>query len=239
MRTHGQSVRVTAAAEGVSASSLYHYLARAAAIDAPAGERVFFTSPCGQNLLLRIIVALHLVTCQSGGCGVDRVGEFLGHTGLDHFVAASHGYHHGLAVTIERLLGEYGDAQRARLGPAMQAQSLVLCEDETFHPAMCLVTIAAESDMILVETYSETRDGATWSALVDKAVSGLPVTVDMVVGDGAKGLVAHARDGIGCHFGPATPSWPEHARRVVPSWTLTPPAACTSRQPSEPASSSS
>ena len=136
MRTQGQSVRVTAAAEGVPASSLYHYLARAAAIDAPAGERAFFTSPCGQDLLQRIVVALHLVTCQAGGCGVDRVGEFLGLTGLDHFVAASHGYHHGMAVTIERLLGEYGDAQRARLGPAMPAQSLVLCEDETFHPAM-------------------------------------------------------------------------------------------------------
>ncbi|MFI0607576.1 MAG: hypothetical protein ACH37Z_06710 [Anaerolineae bacterium] len=194
-RAQGQSVRVTAAEEGVPASSLYHCLARAAAIDAPAGERAFFTSPCGQDLLHRIVVALHLVTCQAGGCGVDRVGEFLDLTGLDHFVAASHGFQHGMAVTIERLLCEYGDAQRARLGPEMPAQSVVLCEDETFHPAMCLVAIAAKSDMILLETYSESRDGATWSALVDKAVTGLPVKVAMVVGDGAKGLIAHGRAG--------------------------------------------
>lgn len=198
----GQSVRATAAAEGVPASTLYHYLARAAAVDAPAGERDFFSSPCGQELLQRIVVALHLVVCQAGGCGVDRVAEFLDLTGLDHFVAASHGYQHGVAVAIERLLGEYGDAQRARLGPGMPAQSVVLCEDETFHPAMCLVAIAAESDMILLESYSETRDGATWSALVEKAVADLPVKVAMVVGDGAKGLIAHAREGLGCHFGP-------------------------------------
>lgn len=82
------------------------------------------------------------------------------------------------------------------------AQSGMLSEDETFRPAMCLVALAAESDMILLETYSESRDGASGSALVDTAVSGLPVTVAMVVGEGAKGHIAHAREGLGCHHGP-------------------------------------
>jgi hypothetical protein len=67
---------------------------------------------------------------------------------------------------------------------------------------MCLVAIEAASDMILLETYSEKRDGATWTQQVDDALAGLPVRVVEVVADEAKGLIAHARDGLGCHFSP-------------------------------------
>jgi len=202
-RAAGRSVRRTAAAEGVAPSVVYHMLARKAAIDAPAAERDFFVSPEGLAVLHRIHVALHLVFVQAGGCGVDRVCEFLELSHLDRFIAASHGTQNAFAEQMAILLGEYADEQRARLGPRMRPLTIVVCEDETFHPhEMCLVAIEPESGMILLECYCERRDGETWTARLAEALDGLPVRVVMVVGDEAKGLIAHARNGLGCAFGP-------------------------------------
>lgn len=202
-RAAGEGVRDTAAAEGVPVSTLYHLLARAAAIDAPAAEKVFFMSPEGFALLHRIHTALHLVFVQAAGDGVDRVREFLAMSRLDRFIAASHGSQAGYADEVVRLLGAYADAQRARLGPGMPPRTIVVCEDETFHPqGMCLVAIDAESGMILLERYAERRDGETWTALLKESLAGLPVRVIAVVGDEAKGLIAQAHKGLGCHFSP-------------------------------------
>lgn len=202
-RAAGLKARDIAQAEGVPASTLYHLLARKAAIDAPATEKAFFMSQDGFALLHRIHAGLHLVFVQAGGCGVDRVSEFLTLSGLNRFIAASHGTQDGFADDMERVLAEYADEQRARLGAGMPPKLIVVCEDETFHPhGMCLVAIDAESGMILLEVYSERRDGATWTTLMDEALSGLSVQVVQVVGDEAKGLIAHAHKGLGCHFGP-------------------------------------
>jgi hypothetical protein len=193
----------TAEAEGVPVSSLYHLLARKAAIDAPEAEKAFFMSPEGLALLHRIHTGLHLVFIQAAGGGVDRACEFLALSRLDRYIAASHGTQDSFADDMERLLGDYADAQGARLGPGMRPKTIVVCEDETFHPhGMCLVAIDAESGMILLEVYSERRDGDTWTTLLAEALADLPVRVVQVVGDEAKGLIAHARDGLGCHFGP-------------------------------------
>ncbi len=202
-RASGQGVEATALAERVPVSSMYHYLARSAVVDAPAAEQAFFNDPVGLDLLHRIVTGAHLVFGQVGGCGSDRVCQFLELTRLDRYAAASHGYHRKVSGNMERLLGEYGDEQRARLAPGMTPKRIVLAEDETFHSSgMCLVSIEVASDMIFLETYSEKRDGATWTRQVDDALAGLPVTVVEVVADEAKGLIAHARDGLGCHFSP-------------------------------------
>ena len=200
-QTLGRGVAEAADAEGVPLSSAYRLVARKKAIDAPAAERDFFYCPEGLELLHRLVTALHLVFVQAGGCGVDRVCQFLELSGLAGFVAASHGYHHALAARMEQLLGDYGDEQRARLGAAMKPRLIVVCEDETFHPATCLVAIDAESGMILLECYSEKRDGATWTQALAEALAGLPVEVVRVVGDEAKGLIAHAREGLGVEHG--------------------------------------
>jgi hypothetical protein len=182
---------------------MYHYLARSAVEGAPPAEQAFFNDPAGLDLLHRIVAGAHLVFGQAGGCGSDRVCQFLELTRLDRYAAASHGYHRALSGNMERLLGEYGDEQRAKLAPGMTPKRIVLAEDETFHDSgMCLVAIEAASDMILLETCSEKRDGATWTQQVDDALAGLPVRVVEVVADEAKGLIAHARDGLGCHFSP-------------------------------------
>lgn len=202
-RASGQGVAATSEAEGVPLSSMYHYLARSVVADAPPAEQAFSNDPAGLALLHRIITAAHLVFGQVGGCGSSRVCQFLELTRLDRYAAASYGYHRGLSGKMERLLGEYGDEQRAKLAPGMTPRRIVLAEDETFNASgMCLVAIEVASDMLVVETYSEKRDGATWTQHVDDALAGLPVTVIEVVADEAKGLIAHARDGLGCHFSP-------------------------------------
>jgi hypothetical protein len=202
-RASGQGVEATALAEGVPVSSMYHYLARSVVVDAPAAEQAFFNDPAGLDLLHRLVTGAHLVFGQVGGCGSDRVCQYLQLTRLDRYAAASHGYHRGLSGNMERLLGEYGDEQRAKLAPGMTPKRIALAEDETFHSSgMCLVAVEVASDMILLETYSQKRDGATWTERVDEALDGLAVTVAEVVADEAKGLIAHAHHGLGCHFSP-------------------------------------
>lgn len=201
-RAMGRGVRATAAEAGVASSTLYHWLGRKAAINASPATRDYFVSPEGLAMLHRIVTAAHLVFVQAGGCGADRVGEFLELSELDRFIAASHGSQHRVMTRMTELLGVYADAERRRLGAAMAPMTIVVCEDETFHPETCLVAIDAASGLILVEQYSDRRDGATWTKALADALAGLPVSVVQVVGDEAKGLIAHARDGLGVGYGP-------------------------------------
>jgi hypothetical protein len=196
-----RGVRTTAAEEQVPASTAYRWLAQKEAIDAPAVERDFFYCPEGLEVLQRIMTAAHLVFVQAEGCGADRVGEFLNLSRLDRFVAPSHGSQQAVAVQMSTLLGQYAEAEFERLGASMPPRRIVVCEDETFHPKICLVAIDAESGLILVEEYSERRDGATWTRALAEALAGLPVEVVRVVGDEAKGLIAHARTGLGVEHG--------------------------------------
>ncbi|MBK6767597.1 MAG: hypothetical protein IPG72_00880 [Ardenticatenales bacterium] len=186
----------------MASSTLYHWLGQKAGIDASPASRDYFVSPEGLALLHRIVTAAHLVFVQAGGCGADRVGEFLELSELDRFVGASHGSQYRVMTRMTELLGAYADAERRRLGAAMAPRMIVVCEDETFHPETCLVAIDADSGLILVEQYSDRRDGATWTKALADALTGLPVTVVQVVGDEAKGLIAHARDGLGVGYGP-------------------------------------
>jgi hypothetical protein len=58
------------------------------------------------------------------------------------------------------------------------------------------------SGFLLLEQYAAGRDQATWDAAVHQALAGLPVTVALQVGDEAKGLLAHAREGLGVPHSP-------------------------------------
>lgn len=200
-RAAGVSIREAANAEGVPLSTAYRWLARAERGDARSVERAFLSSPEGLAMLHRIVTSAQLVFVQAGGCGADRVSEFLILCDLDEHVAASHGSQLGTAARVTKLLGEYGDAQRAQLGATMAPRRIVVCEDETFHPAICLVAIDAESGMILLERYAPRRDGETWTTALAAELEGLPVEIVRVVGDEAKGLIAHARRGLGVEHG--------------------------------------
>ncbi|MGH9849772.1 MAG: DUF6399 domain-containing protein, partial [Blastocatellia bacterium] len=84
----------------------------------------------------------------------------------------------------------------------MLPKKITVCEDETFHPEICLVAIEPVSDFILVEKYAPQRDAETWNQALEQALEGWPVEVIQSTGDEAKGILAHVREGLGAHHSP-------------------------------------
>ena len=73
----------------------------------------------------------------------------------------------------------------------------ISCLDENFHGSQpCLVAVEPQSNYLLLEAYRPQRDGCTWTAALEQALTGLPVQVIQVTSDQAKGLIACARDGL-------------------------------------------
>jgi hypothetical protein len=153
--------------------------------------------------MVRIVLAAHLCFQQTGATGVRALLAFFEHAGLAPFLAGSFGAHQRLASHLQRLLVRYGQQQRQALAAGMPRREISLCEDETFHLGRpCLVAVEPVSNFLLVESYQPRRDGATWDGVVGQALRGLPVEVIQVSSDEAKGILAHARDGLGAHHSP-------------------------------------
>ena len=162
----------------------------------------FFEAPGGVEFLRRLLLALHLVFGQSQDAGLRSLAWFLELTGLDQFVGGSFGSQQKLAAEIETLLGQFGDEEDRRLGQQMSPKSITLCEDETFHPQICLVAIEPVSNFLVVEQYAAQRDAATWTAAVQQAIAPFHVTVIQCTTDEAKALRAHAENELGAHHSP-------------------------------------
>lgn len=221
------SQRRFARQQAVPRSTLRHWLRRRQRLDRDPLAAPFFESPQGLAFLHRLVAALHLVFALQGTAGLRRLTQFLRLTHLDRLVAASHGARQGFAALLEQAVGDFADAQRQRLAAGMAARAIAVAEDETFHPATCLVAVEPVSGFLLLEQYAERRDAATWDAALGQALAGLPVTVACAVGDAAKGLRAHAKHGLGVPHRPdvfhvqqelsraAGPALAAQARRAV------------------------
>ncbi len=85
-----------------------------------------------------------------------------------------------------------------------KTKSITVCEDENFHSVLhCLVAIEPVSNMIIVEQFAEHRDAVTWNNAVDGGLAGLPVKIIQATSDEAKGLLLHAKTGLGgAHHSP-------------------------------------
>ena len=81
----------------------------------------------------------------------------------------------------------------------MLPQTVTVCEDETFHPDICLVAIEPVSNFILLEQYVPDRTAATWTQALTTALDGLPVTVIQGTSDAAKALRHHVEHDLGAH----------------------------------------
>lgn len=168
----------------------------------PEGTVRFLESPEGTELLHRLMTAAHLVFVEANDCGLRNLSWFLELTHLNEFVASSYGARQAVAEEMESLLIRFGQEEDARLAAHMPAREITLCEDETFHPQICLVAIEPVSDFIIVEQYQPRRDAATWQECVGAKLDALPVTVYQVTSDAAKALVAHAETHLGAHHSP-------------------------------------
>jgi hypothetical protein len=162
----------------------------------------FLETPGGLGFLHRVFAAAHLVFVQANDCGLRNLSWFLRLSGLDEFIAPSYGSQQAVAEEMESLLIRFGQEEHERLAAQMSPREITLCEDETFHPQICLVAIEPVSNFILVEQYQPQRDAETWQQCVSQNIAGLPVTVFQVTSDAAKALVAHAETHLGAHHSP-------------------------------------
>ena len=149
-----------------------------------------------------MLVALHLVFGQSHDCGIRSIGWFLELSNLDAFIASSFGSQQKVASQVEQLIGQFGQQEDQRLGQQMPKRNITLCEDETFHPQICLVAIEPVSNFLILEAYAEKRDAVTWNASVDAALKPFSVDVIQCASDQAAALLSHAQSHLGVHHSP-------------------------------------
>ncbi len=200
------SCRQIAGQLGVPPRTLHHWVQRDRALIGssswPKSVAHFLETPGGLDFLHRIFAAAHLVFVQANNCGLRNLSWFLHLSGLDEFIAPSYGAQQAVAEEMESLLIRFGQEEHQRLAEQMPPREITLCEDETFHPQICLVAIEPVSNFILVEQYQPQRDAETWQQCLSQAIVGLPVTVFQVTSDAAKALVAHAETHLGAHHSP-------------------------------------
>lgn len=162
----------------------------------------FFDSPQGIDFLRDIMIALHLVFAEENDCGLRNIGRFLQLSGLDEFVSASYGAQQNFASQLETAIAEFGRREDQRLAANMPAREITVCEDETFHPQICLVAIEPVSNFLLLQQYAERRDCETWNQTLGEQITTMAVTVVQVTSDQASALLKHTTEHLGAHHSP-------------------------------------
>jgi hypothetical protein len=186
----------------VPRSTLQYWLSRKSTIDADPEVIAFFESPAGVVFLHRLVLAVEFVITMLGGGGIRLVCTFLELCGLDQFVAASYGAQQKVTVAMEKSVVEFGAEERARLAKDMPSRQITVCEDETFHPQICLVSIEPVSNFILLEQYVDNRQAQTWINATEQATADLRVEIVQSTSDEGKGLLCHVEEHLGAHHSP-------------------------------------
>ena len=198
----GETQRAVAADLGVARSTLQGWCRDVPRGDPPAGLTAFARTPDGVAWLHRMVLAAHFsITLRAAG-GTRLVSEFLELSGLSAFVGVSDGAQHALNVALETAVVGVAAEQRTALAEGMAPRQVTVCEDETFHPGICLVAIEPVSNFVLLEHYAADRTAATWTAALQGACTGLAVEVIQSTADEAKALRRHAETDLGAHHSP-------------------------------------
>jgi len=198
----GQSQRAFAMACGVPRTTLQHWLSRKQSLDSSPALVKFFESPEGLAFVHRLVIAIQFVITFIVGAGIRPVMEVIRLSGLEPFVANSVYSRHKLSSQLEEQTLSFEGQQREQLSKKMPTKRITACEDETFHPEICLVAIEPVSNFILLEQYVEQRDAKTWNAAFGQAIEGLPIEVIQSTSDEGKGVVSHVKQGLGAHHSP-------------------------------------
>lgn len=187
---------------GIPRSTLQHWLKRKEGIDAAPEVVAFFESAVGVAFLHRLVLAAHLVMTLLGPCGIRLMCLFLKLSGLDQFVAASYGAQQQASVVMEEAVVTFGKEEKERLAAGMATKQVTVCEDETFHPEVCLVAIEPVSNFILLEQYADDRKAKTWTKALGAATEGLPIEIIQSTSDEGRGLLRHVKKDLGVHHSP-------------------------------------
>src|SRR5437867_8588269 len=124
-----------------------------------------------------IYATMPFVITAVGPSGIRLVCLFLELSGVGKFVGSSYGSQQQVTVAMEEAVVEFAQQERKRLATGMKAKKISVCQDETFHPEICLVGIEPVSNFILVEKYAERRDEGSWNGAMTQAVDGLAVQI--------------------------------------------------------------
>ena len=187
---------------GLARSTLQEWCKPVAVGAAPAALAAWVETPEGVRWLHQLVLAAHFAITLQGGAGVRVVCQFLELSGLSAFVGASYGTHQGLNAALEEALVAIAHKQRAALARDMPHRQITVCEDETFHPQICLVALEPVSGFLLLEQYAADRKAATWTQALQVALVGLKVAVIQGTSDEATALHRHVEVDLGAHHSP-------------------------------------
>ena len=187
----GQPLRQVAGGLGVARSTLRGWRAMVPLDGMPPEVAACLSTPAGARWLHRLVVAMHLVVTLRAGAGVRLVCELLTLSGLSAVVGASYGSQYAVNVQVQEAVVGQAQQLRSALAVDMPPREVAVCEDETFHPEICLVAIEPVSNFIVLEQYAADRMAATWTQTLERALTGLPVTVIQGTSDEAKALRRH------------------------------------------------
>lgn len=201
-RKHKFSQREFAKETGVPRTTLQNWLNRKAQINADPELVDFLESPAGVRFLHNLTLALHFEFTKVGCASIRNVCNFLKLTQLSRFVAPSYGTHQKISDQIDIMIGQFGDKEEARLSQFMEKKLITICEDETFHPQICLVAIEPTSNYIILERYAKDRSGATWNEALTGALENFPVKIIQGTSDEGTGLINHVTKGLNGHHSP-------------------------------------
>lgn len=176
-----------------------YWLFRKESIDADPELVAFFESEVGIAFLHRLIIAAHFVITLIGPSGTRVVCQFLELAGLDQFVASSYGSQQAVSVAMEEAVVSYGEVEQASLSATMPSKEITVCEDETFHPEVCLVAMEPVSNYILLEAYASDRKAETWTQALNEGLAEMPVKVVQGTSDEGLSLRHHIEKDLGVH----------------------------------------
>ena len=98
---------------------------------------------------------------QANDGGIRNICWLLELCQLDRFIAVSYGAQQKIATSIECSIEKFGQEEKPRLAQQMPHREITLCEDETFHPQICLVAIEPVSNFLILEEYAAKHDAPT------------------------------------------------------------------------------
>jgi len=187
---------------GVPRSTARYWLDRKGKTGVSPAVEAFFESPLGMAFLHQIVIAAQFTITQLAGGGVDMLTQFLHLSQLTTFVASSHGTLYKQAVAMEDAINRFGTEEGQRLASHMSKKKITVCQDETFHPEICLVAIEPVSNFILLEQYSEKRDAESWFKAMEEALQGLKVEIIQSTSDEGTGLIKYVEKELGAQHSP-------------------------------------
>jgi hypothetical protein len=202
LRTQGISERQAAKEIKVPRTTLPAWRVWHDTLDICPHVAACFQSGPGLAFLHRIVIAFHLVCVEVGACGIRLVCLFLNLTGLNRFGAASYGAQPQVNFHVEHAMVPYHHDEPARLAQDMPQKDLTVTQDATCTGGLCLITMAPESNFILVEQLAQARDQTSWKAWMAPALAQCNCRVIQSTSDEAPGLLAYVEHYLEAHHSP-------------------------------------